>query len=106
MTILKWLISIAPAFAVGKLISKIKLPAILGWLITGIIVGPYAFSLISDELVNAVWYETLIHILECIVGIMIGTELIFGKLKSCGKALIKKAKIQSCRSSGYSRELS
>lgn len=95
MMILKWLISIVLAFAAGKLVSKIKLPAILGWLITGIIVGPYAFSLISDELVNAVWYETLIHILECTVGIMIGTELIFGKLKSYGKALIITTLTQS-----------
>lgn len=88
MTLLKWLLSIAIAFAVGKLIGKLRLPAILGWLITGIVVGPYALKLISDELISAEWYETLIHILECTVGIMIGTELVFGKIKSCGKALV------------------
>lgn len=52
MIILKWIASIAIAFIIGKLINKLKLPAILGWLITGIIVGPYAFSLISNELIN------------------------------------------------------
>lgn len=95
MIFFKWLVSIVIAFTVGKLISKIKLPAILGWLITGIAVGPYAFLLISTELVNAVWYETLIHILECTVGIMIGTELIFKKLRSYGKALIITTLTQS-----------
>ena len=44
MDILKWLAAIAIAFVVGKLISKLRLPAILGWLITGIAVGPYAFD--------------------------------------------------------------
>lgn len=95
MDILKWLAAIAIAFVVGKLISKLRLPAILGWLITGIAVGPYAFGLISQELVDASWYETLIHVLECVVGIMIGTELVFGKIKSYGKALILTTLTQS-----------
>ena len=95
MTVLKWLVSIAIAFGVGKLISKLRLPAILGWLITGIVVGPYAFSLISDELINSAWYQTLIHILECTVGIMIGTELVWRKIKSYGKALIITTLTQS-----------
>lgn len=95
MIILKWLASIAIAFAVGKLISKLRLPAILGWLITGIVVGPYAFSLISEELINTEWYQTFIHILECIVGIMIGTELVWRKIKSYGKALILTTLTQS-----------
>lgn len=95
MEILKWLAAVAIAFVVGKLISKLRLPAILGWLITGIAVGPYAFGLISQELVDASWYETVIHILECVVGIMIGTELVFGKIKSYGKALILTTLTQS-----------
>lgn len=95
MEILKWLAAVAIAFVVGKLISKLRLPAILGWLITGIAVGPYAFGLISQELVDATWYETVIHILECVVGIMIGTELVFGKIKSYGKALILTTLTQS-----------
>lgn len=32
---------ISVAFVCGKFISKLKLPAILGWLIAGIIFGPY-----------------------------------------------------------------
>lgn len=36
--VVKWLSVLDLAFAVGKLITKIKMPAILGWLITGILV--------------------------------------------------------------------
>ena len=43
------------AFVVGKLVSKIKMPAILGWLITGVIFGPYLVKLISLEIMNATW---------------------------------------------------
>ncbi|MDY4588666.1 MAG: cation:proton antiporter [Oscillospiraceae bacterium] len=95
MAVLKWLLSISLAFVAGKLVSRLRLPEILGWLITGIVVGPYAFSLISDELISSQWYETLIHILECTVGIMIGTELVFGKIRSFGKALVITTLAQS-----------
>lgn len=93
--ILKWLAAIVIAFIVGKLISKLRLPSILGWLITGIAVGPYAFSLISNELLDLPAYQTIIHILECAVGFMIGTELVWKKIRSYGKALIITTLTQS-----------
>ncbi|MCI9071684.1 MAG: hypothetical protein HFH80_02540 [Lachnospiraceae bacterium] len=34
------------AFLVGKLVTKLKLPSILGWLIAGMALVPHAFSLI------------------------------------------------------------
>lgn len=63
----------------GKLISKIKLPSILGWLITGMVLGPHAISLMNQQVLDAKWYEILIPILECTVGLMIGTELVWKK---------------------------
>ena len=95
MMILKWLAAIVIAFIVGKLISKLRLPSILGWLITGIAVGPYAFSLISNELLDLPAYQTIIHVLECAVGFMIGTELVWKKIRSYGKALIITTLTQS-----------
>ncbi|MGN0321047.1 MAG: cation:proton antiporter [Lachnospira sp.] len=95
MIIVQWILAILIAFVIGKLVSKLKLPAILGWLITGIIFGPHAFSLISSELINAEWYQIFIHILECAVGLMIGTELVWSKIKSYGKALIITTLTQS-----------
>lgn len=93
--ILKWLAAIVIAFIVGKLISKLRLPSILGWLITGIAVGPYAFSLISNELLDLPAYQTITHVLECAVGFMIGTELVWKKIRSYGKALIITTLTQS-----------
>ena len=71
--VLRWVAAVAIAFVVGKLVSKIKLPSILGWLIAGMILGPYALSLIPANLLHAEWYQAVIHVLECAVGLMIGT---------------------------------
>ena len=88
LLILRWVAAVAIAFIVGKLVSKIKLPSILGWLIAGMILGPYAFSLIPDVLIQAGWYQNIIHVLECAVGLMIGTELVWKRMRQYGKALI------------------
>lgn len=95
LLVLQWIIVIVLAFLTGMLVSKCKLPSILGWLIVGMIFGPHAFGLMSYELINTEWYETIIHILECAVGLMIGTELVWNRLKKYGKALIVTTLTQS-----------
>lgn len=82
------LLAIAIAFACGKLVSKLKLPSILGWLIAGMILGPHAVNLLSDSLLNAGWYTITEIILECTVGLMIGTELIWNQIKQSGKQIV------------------
>ena len=49
LDILKLLGVIVLAFLVGKLVAKIKLPSILGWLIAGMIMGPHALGLLRGE---------------------------------------------------------
>ncbi len=88
LSIVRLLATIVLAFLAGKLISKLKLPSILGWLIAGMILGPHALSLIDNELLNAAWYQNSVHILECGVGLMIGTELVWNKIKKTGRAII------------------
>lgn len=39
-------------FAVSGIMQKLKLPALLGMMITGIILGPYILNLISPEILN------------------------------------------------------
>ena len=95
LQILKLLIAILLAFLSGKLISKLKLPSILGWLIAGMILGPHALSLMNQDLLDTSWYQTSIHVLECAVGLMIGTELVWKKLKRSGKAIIITTLTQS-----------
>lgn len=92
---LRWILCIIFAYAIGKLVSKVKLPAILGWLIAGMLLGPYALRLIPQELLDTSWYQSIIHILECAVGLMIGTELVWKRIKQFGKALIITTLTQS-----------
>ncbi|MGX8833810.1 cation:proton antiporter [Amedibacillus sp. YH-ame6] len=95
LLIIRLLLSILLAFFVGKLVSKIKLPAILGWLLTGMMVGPHALSIINTDLLQTSWYETLIHILECSVGLLIGTELVWKRIRVMGKQIIITTLTQS-----------
>ncbi len=92
---LRWAIVLVIAFAAGKLMTKIKLPAILGWLIVGIVFGPNAVGLIPQELLDADWYKTIVMWMQCAFGVMLGTELIWRKLKSYGKALVVTTLTQS-----------
>ena len=93
--ILKLLLSGAIALLIGKIISKVKLPSILGWLIAGMIVGPHALKLMNSDILDSGWYHTLIHVLECAVGLMIGTELVWSQLKKSGKSIIITTLTQS-----------
>lgn len=95
LLILRLLAAAAIAFLIGKLIAKIKLPSILGWLMAGMILGPHAFSLINEALLDTDWYQNAIHILECAVGLMIGTELVWKKIKKSGKSIIITTLTQS-----------
>lgn len=83
------------AFLAGKLVARFKLPSILGWLIAGMALGPHAFSLVSQQILDAPWYQVLIDVLQCGVGLMIGTELVWGKLKRSGRAILITTLTQS-----------
>lgn len=95
ISILRLLLTVVLAFLAGKLISKLKLPSILGWLIAGMILGPHAFSLINNEILDAAWYQNSVHVLECAVGLMIGTELVWRKIRQYGRSIIITTVIQS-----------
>ena len=65
MLIIRFLIAFGLAIGLGKLVSKLKLPAILGWLLAGMILGPHALGLVNQSLLNSVVYERIGHVLEC-----------------------------------------
>lgn len=71
MQLLRWLMVLVLAVLAGRLLPKIKLPSILGWLIIGMLFGPHA------------------------LGLMLGTELVWKELKSYGKGLIVTTLTQS-----------
>ena len=93
--ILRLLIMVILALGIGKLVSKLKLPSILGWLITGMVFGPHAFAVMNQETLDAGWYQIVVHVLECAVGLMIGTELVWNKIKRSGKSIVITTLTQS-----------
>ena len=50
--------------------------------------GPHALGLLNEPMMEAAWYTTAESILECVVGLMIGTELIWRKIKKAGKQIV------------------
>lgn len=83
------------AVVCGKLVSQIKLPAILGWLIAGIVFGPYLVGIVTLDITNSVWYKVFIKFFECFAGVMIGREIIFKKIASSGRQIIGITFVQS-----------
>lgn len=95
INILRWIAVLALAFIAGKLMAKIKMPSILGWLIVGMIFGPHAINLMPQIVLSAGWYKTIIMWMQCAFGVMLGSELIWSKLKTSGKALVLTTLAQS-----------
>lgn len=95
LMLLRLCLTVGIAFLTGKLAARLKLPSILGWLIAGMALGPHAFSLVGQQILDARWYQIAVHILECGVGLMIGTELVWRKLKRSGRAIIITTLTQS-----------
>lgn len=86
--LIRLLTVLAAAFILGRLVSKFRLPAILGWLIAGMLLGPHALNVMNLELMDASWYKNIMYLFEFMIGIMIGSELIYRKLKQTGKQII------------------
>lgn len=95
MLLLRWLAVLILAALAGKLISKLKLPSILGWLIIGMFFGPHALGIVSWDVLDAAWYKAVIMWMQCAFGLMLGTELVWKKLKNYGKGLIVTTLTQS-----------
>lgn len=93
--LLGWLITLVLAFAAGKLMTKIKMPSILGWLIVGMLFGPHTIKLMPQRILDAGWYKIILMWMQCAFGVMLGTELIWSRLKRSGKALILTTLAQS-----------
>lgn len=86
---------ICTAFVCGKLISRIKLPAILGWLIAGVVFGPYLAGVVTLDITGSLWYKVFIKFFECFAGVMIGREIVFKKIASSGRQIVGITFVQS-----------
>lgn len=95
MDILRLLAALAGAFLLGRLMTKIHMPAILGWLIGGMVLGPHAINLLPQTILDSNWYSILNEVLQVAVGLMLGTELVWKKLRKYGRALMITTLTQS-----------
>ncbi|MGI6003179.1 MAG: cation:proton antiporter [Lachnospiraceae bacterium] len=95
MELAGWAITLAAAFLIGKLVSLCKLPSILGWLIAGMIFGPYGLGLLSQNLMDTAFYNVIINWMQVAFGIMLGAELIWRRIRSYGRALVVTTLTQS-----------
>ena len=86
--ILRLAVAIAIAFVAGKLISKRKLPSILGWLIAGMCIGPHALNLLNGSVLDSTWFDVSESVLECVFGLMIGTEMIWKEMKKAEPSIL------------------
>ena len=93
--ILRLFAIICAAFAFGELAAKVKLPAILGWLVAGIVLGPYLAGVVTLETTSSVWYKILVKFFECFAGVMIGREIMFKKIAQSGKQILGITVVQS-----------
>lgn len=80
ISILKIFALICTAVVCGKISAKLKLPAILGWLVAGIVFGPYLAEVVTADITDSIWYKIAIKFFEAIAGVMIGREIILKQL--------------------------
>ena len=94
-SVIRILAAFAAAFFTGKAVSRLKLPSILGWLIAGMVLGPHGVNLLDNALLNSGPYTAMTHIFECAVGLMIGTELVWKRIRKSGRSIIITTLTQS-----------
>ncbi len=81
-------VAILLAFGSGKLASKLKMPSVLGFLVAGMALGPHAIHLLTQDMLDSSIYQTLISYLECCMGVMLGSEMIWKRMRSYGKQIV------------------
>lgn len=76
------------AYAAGKLIQKMKFPAILGWLFTGVIVGPNLLNLLSNDVIGSNWYGFVMIVAQMCLGALVGVNFIWKEFKKTGANIL------------------
>ena len=86
--IVRLLAVIVLAVLAGRLASKLKMPAVLGFLMAGMAFGPHALNLLTQEILDHPAYHILMSFLECGMGLMLGSEMVWRKMRSYGKQIV------------------
>ena len=71
-------------FAAGKLINYLRLPAVTGYLLIGLLLGPSLFGLITSESISVLTPVNSVAL--SIIAFLIGGEFALAQLKSVARA--------------------
>ena len=79
-------LSLFLALIAGKIVKQVKLPNVTGYLIMGLIAGPYCLKLIPAEIISKL--SIIPEIALGFIAFSIGSEFKLSYLKKVGKAPI------------------
>ncbi|WDV46218.1 cation:proton antiporter [Clostridiaceae bacterium M8S5] len=88
-------IALLIGIVIGKSMNLLKIPAVAGYVITGLIVGISGFNIINDSMINNLSFLSTIAL--SIIAFNIGSELKITTLKKLGKSIFI---IALCEASG------
>lgn len=77
---------IVAGFLVGKISNRLKFPAVVGYLIAGLIAGPSFLNIFNLQLLDS--FEILNELALSLVAFVIGSEMRMEVLKKIGKGII------------------
>ncbi|MBD3347887.1 MAG: hypothetical protein GF400_01675 [Candidatus Eisenbacteria bacterium] len=73
-------------FIGGKLASRLRLPAISGYVVAGLVLGPSILNVVPDHVVESL--APVPHIALGLIAITIGSEFRIAKLKQTGRSIL------------------
>lgn len=76
----------AAGYFTGEIVAKINLPRVLGYLLAGMILGPYAIGFVSIEFLDSPLMKAFLLISIGFVGALVGAGIHIDELKKSGKA--------------------
>ena len=74
-------------YLAGELIGKVKLPKVLGYLVVGMVVGPFALNLVRPDIFSKNLFEWALLISIGFVGYSIGSSIHVEEVKSAGSQM-------------------
>jgi Kef-type K+ transport system membrane component KefB len=80
-------------YVAGRVISLFKLPVVTGYLVVGILIGPYVLDIIPDEAIHSM--ELIEHIALSFIAFFIGSEFEKSQVMSLGSSVFIIAVVQA-----------
>jgi Kef-type K+ transport system membrane component KefB len=74
------------SYMMGRLAEKVRLPAITGFILAGLLLGPSCLGLVHEDLDEAL--ASITEIALALIALVIGSEFSLKKLKSIGRSVL------------------